>query len=408
MNTTTNFKKSSFKNTGSGFPALYLLALLAALIMAGCTIGEGNPRLGRRPAAPPPQAQPEPTATAEIQTLRAQNDELQNRLGETEQRVESLKRELSAEQEKQRRFRESMTTNFDLLEQSVALTLSNTINTRNPGEQKSRSSRSSARPAPATRPEPAAQPASKPAPAIPQIPTVPASKPEPAVSTVPSTFRTSSTGWSQPLPGFKTPDSSESRTETGNRKVTLRSTGNGQTESVSMNDTLPEAAEAAPGVAEAMASQPGDPDLSGPTNPRKLSAHPEAKPLYERAFAHFARKEFDQSIVLFEDFLERYPADNHSDNAQFWVGEAHLRMGRMEQAEDAYRKVLRNFEHRSTLDGYKTPDAIYRLGQTFMERKNHRTARVFYEAAADRYPATSAGRRAQTQLDSIVYSTAAK
>ena len=149
-----------------------------------------------------------------------------------------------------------------------------------------------------------------------------------------------------------------------------------------------------------------DSDLQPPDNPRRLQAHREAKPLYDKGFKHFAKKEYDQAIMVYQNFLNRYPEDIYSDNAQFWIAESYLRQNRMEEAENAYRKVLRHYDHRSSLEGYKTPEAIYRIGLTFLKRKDSRRAKYYFSNVARRFPNSSAGRKAQKELSSMIVNTA--
>jgi tol-pal system protein YbgF len=142
-----------------------------------------------------------------------------------------------------------------------------------------------------------------------------------------------------------------------------------------------------------------DPDLDDPSQPKQLSANRAAKPLYEKGFVLFGNRQYDQSILVYQNFLSRYPEDIYSDNAQFWIGEAYLKMDKLEQAESAYRKVLREYAHKSTLEGYKTPDAIYRLGQIFARRNNDKLARYYLHQVAQRFPDSSAGRKAMRDLE---------
>ena len=143
-----------------------------------------------------------------------------------------------------------------------------------------------------------------------------------------------------------------------------------------------------------------------PQQPRRLTAHAPAKPLYEKGFALFAKRDFEQSIIVFQNFLNRFPDDIYSDNAQFWIAEAYLNQSRPREAEDAYRAVLRNYEHRSTLEGYKTPDAIYRIGQAHLRRSDTEKARQYFEALGERFPETSAGRKAVRELATLGLNTA--
>ncbi|MDH4248325.1 MAG: tetratricopeptide repeat protein [Deltaproteobacteria bacterium] len=354
---------------------LRIQTLLTLAALAALTGGCANERV-RTAASPSALSQEE----LELNRIRAENELLQAQVASTGKQVESLKRELSAEQEKQRRFRETMTTNFDLLEQSVALSLAKTLKARETSAT------------PEMTPPPAVRPSAPPA--------APATIPPAAIEKTARASSQPKAAPSAPKPG-PTPEPPLARTRpapAATPPVTLAHPLNpGRSEAAPQPQ--PGLSPPASDDGEPQAALQEDPDLSQPAHPRQLSAHPEAKPLYEKAFSYFARQEFDQSIVLFEDFLRRFPNDHYSDNAQFWVGESYFRLGRMEQAETAYRNVLRHYEHRSTLDGYKTPDAIYRLGQTLMQRNEQRLARTFFESAVARFPTSSAGRRAQQELN---------
>jgi tol-pal system protein YbgF len=141
-----------------------------------------------------------------------------------------------------------------------------------------------------------------------------------------------------------------------------------------------------------------DPDLDEPAKPRQLTANRAAKPLYEKGFALYGNRQYEESVLVYQNFLTRYPDDIYSDNAQFWIGEAHLRMDKLDEAEAAFRKVLREYAHKSTLEGYKTPDAIYRIGQIYAKRNNEKLARYYLQQVAQRFPDSSAGRKAGREL----------
>jgi tol-pal system protein YbgF len=343
-------------------PTLRSIAALSALLLllGGCTLGRS------RPSAVAPREQPSASAlNADVETLRRENSQLRDEQAALQERLESLQRTLAQQQEEQRRYRESMTKNFDLLEQSVALTLSKTI-TADLGAR-------SAPPAQAARSEPVAmRPPTEPGASMPSARSqagAPRAAQPPAPQAAPATLRTAA---SAALAG-------------------------------------PMATSAAMGPAAPAAGRTvDDPDLLPPRAPRALSAHQEAKPLYEKGFALFARKDYDQAAIVFENFLKRFPDDIYSDNAQFWIAESYLNQGRPREAETAYRAVLRDYEHRSTLEGYKTPDAIYRLGQLHQQRNDARMARLYFDALVERFPETSAGRKAQRELATVGINTAAR
>jgi tol-pal system protein YbgF len=335
------------------------------ILLGGCT-------LGPRPSALPPREQgKDPGLAMDLEALKSENAALRKKQQDSDARIEAVQRQLAEEQERQRKFREMMKTNFDLLEQSVALTLSKGIESRNLMEEKSAD------------PVHAAQ-ASPPEPSPPKVVAAPAPRPAPAEQP-----RLTASAPASPL---ASPPLTTSPSAIARPSAPATSAG-----------------EAAPQAAALAATEAplDDPDLKDPPNPHRLSAHPEAKPLYEKGFALFAGKDYDQAILVFRNFLNRFPNDNYSDNAQFWIGESFLRMNRPAEAEAAYRLVLRNYEHRSTLEGYKTPDAIYRIGQTFQMRNDPRRARYYFEAVKVKFADTTAGRKAQRDLESQVENTAA-
>lgn len=335
-----------------------VLLLTLALLTAGCT-------WGRRSAKAPHEEISQARLSTDMQSMQLENEALRKQQYETEKRLEDLRTLLVRSQEEQRRFRDSMATNFDLLEQSVALTLSKSI-----------AADLNAKPA-----NPAAPARSAVAPVRP--------KAKPAGSG-PKAGKQHSGG----SVASQTVDRArESKQRPGMPRATV------------VKASL-EAPFAGNRPRSGAMLEP-DPDLTPPVSPIKLVPHRSAKALYEKGFALFARRKFSQSITVFQNFLARYPNDIYSDNAQFWIGESYLRTKRPEEAEDAYRKVLRTYEHRSTLEGYKTPDAIYRIGQGYRKRKQIAKARYYFQVLAERFPESSAGRKANRDLGVVGMATAA-
>ena len=350
--------------------SLWLVAI--ALLFSGCNLVKHRMGATRKPAPSAAQA-------SEIESLRQENDALRKDQQEAKKKLDSLTLRLEAERAEQSRFREMMATNFDLLEQSVSLSLSKSIG-RTPVVE----------PSELKLPERQLEKAETEQEAAAEAPQ--AVPPPPSVSTGnrPAFGQGNAAGGVSR--GMNTHAQAAPRAGTASPRgsiqpVAMRIEGGNGTEG---------------GETRAFA----DPDLTPPAAPRILKGHRAAKALYDRGFARFARKDFGQAIMIYEDFLARYPEDVYSDNAQFWIGESYFRQKRLAEAETAYRKVLRNYEHRSTLEGYKTPDAIYRIGQTYLKRNDPRRARHYFAAAAERFPRTSAGRKAQRELTSLMVKTA--
>ena len=141
-----------------------------------------------------------------------------------------------------------------------------------------------------------------------------------------------------------------------------------------------------------------DPDLNPPDDPFILIRHPGVKKIYNQGMTAIIQKNHDQAILVFENFTERFPEDLDSDNAFYWIGRSHLELNELKKAEEAFRKVLRLYEHRPTSQGYKTPDAIYMLGKLQALQNLDQRAVYYFEEVVKRFPGSAAARNAERDL----------
>lgn len=366
-----------------GTSLLFSLTLLLVLVLGGCGLVGGSTESPRKSR--------QALANAEIQSLRKNNTEMRHRQEKALQQMASLQKQIAAEQAENRRFREMMATNFDLLEQSVALSLSK-----------------SARETPVVEPSelnlperPAVSGNSAPQPGGTAL-SPPGMRISPPAAMAPPAGEPPAGRGGSPRPA------ASARPALPYHALSFNSGGDGSSGESSSSIAAPAAASKG-GIMTVAAREPNqldDPDLKPPANPRKLRAHMAAKPLYEKGFRHYARKNYSQAILVYRDFLVRYPEDIYADNAQFWIAESYFRQGKFADAEKAYRSVLRNYEHRSSLEGFKTPEAIYRIGLTFLKRKDKNRARYYFASVAEKFPKSSAGRRAEKELASMQANTA--
>ena len=154
-----------------------------------------------------------------------------------------------------------------------------------------------------------------------------------------------------------------------------------------------------PGIAPEVAKNGfSDPDLNPPDDPFILIRHPGVKKIYNQGMTAIIQKNHDQAILVFENFTERFPEDLDSDNAFYWIGRSHLELNELKKAEEAFRKVLRLYEHRPTSQGYKTPDAIYMLGKLQALQNLDQRAVYYFEEVVKRFPGSAAARNAERDL----------
>jgi tol-pal system protein YbgF len=357
---------------------------LAAMVAIGVALLAGCGGARPEPSASPRMQAEDATAALEVRTLRQENEALKKEQLNASRQLEALTKQLAAEKDEQRRFREMMATNFDLLEQSVALTLAKSI------ERGTATDGAASRPAGADKTSAVSGQAAAPAKAPEGAP--PRSKPAEDAG-----------GPTGHVPSFRSvpPVASQAQRPALGADRSSGAAATAKTAAPRLGNT--------PLPAPVVADEPKrfeDADLTPPKNPKKLAANPAAKPLYDKGFGFYANKQYDQAVLVFENFLSRYPQDIYSDNAQFWIAEANLQTDKLADAESAYRKVLREYEHKSTLDGFKTPDAIYRLGTIAQKRSQPKLAQYYFHNVAQRFPDTSAGRKAQKEVEGASPATA--
>ena len=144
-----------------------------------------------------------------------------------------------------------------------------------------------------------------------------------------------------------------------------------------------------------------DPDLSEPIQPLALQRRPGIKKLYNQGMSAFIQGDFPEAVDVFEGFVEEFEDDVDSDNAYYWIGYSQFKLGKWDAAESAFRKVLQNYEHRPTSQGFKTPDAIYMLGKLAETRKQPEQAAYYFRNVVENYPGSAAANNAQEDLRAL-------
>ena len=144
-----------------------------------------------------------------------------------------------------------------------------------------------------------------------------------------------------------------------------------------------------------------DPDLNGPVEPLALQRRPGIKKLYNQGMSAFIQGDYPAAVDVFEGFVEEFEDDVDSDNAYYWIGYSQFKLGKWDAAESAFRKVLQNYEHRPTSQGFKTPDAIYMLGKLAETRKQPERAAYYFRNVLENYPGSAAANNAQEDLRAL-------
>jgi len=81
---------------------------------------------------------------------------------------------------------------------------------------------------------------------------------------------------------------------------------------------------------------------------------------YKAALAAYNKRKYEESIVMFEDFLAQYPSESLSANAYYWIGENYYAGKKFSTALDSFIYVRDNFPTH-----HKVPDAMLKVGMCY-------------------------------------------
>jgi tol-pal system protein YbgF len=118
--------------------------------------------------------------------------------------------------------------------------------------------------------------------------------------------------------------------------------------------------------------------------------------LYETARADYFAGQWTSAINGFDAFLRAFPRSEQSDDAQFHIGETHYAQNAWTAAIAAYNQVIQNY-----LGTNAVPDALYKRGLAEEHLGEMEAARISWEAVADNFPDSDAGRLAGQNLDRL-------
>lgn len=91
--------------------------------------------------------------------------------------------------------------------------------------------------------------------------------------------------------------------------------------------------------------------------------------------------EYEQSIALFQQYIDVYPTGRRLTNAYYWQGEAFILVSRYNQAQDVFMKILDDYPADP-----KAAGALLKLGVAYSQMGNIARARQVWEDLSIRYP----------------------
>ena len=118
--------------------------------------------------------------------------------------------------------------------------------------------------------------------------------------------------------------------------------------------------------------------------------------LYETTLATYKKAQYEEALIGFKSFVEKYPKSDLADNAQFWVGECYMGLKQYEQAILAYQEVIKKYPK-----GNKVPNAMLRQAFAFYEIKDKVSSRLLLKKIIKKYPGSSEAKIASAKLKTL-------
>jgi len=114
---------------------------------------------------------------------------------------------------------------------------------------------------------------------------------------------------------------------------------------------------------------------------------------YNIAFAHLRAGRFVESAKAFENFIQKYPNNELTDNAYYWLGESYYVKRQYPQALAAFQTLTEKFPNSS-----KAPDSWLKIGYSYYEMDDFIKAEEILKIVIANYPNNSIARLAQNRL----------
>jgi TolA-binding protein len=136
--------------------------------------------------------------------------------------------------------------------------------------------------------------------------------------------------------------------------------------------------------------QPPPPAPAPITAPADRDAH------YKQLEAAFTKKDWATVRALGPEYVNRYPSDDKSDEALFYMGSADLQDGRPSSALGQFNRLLKLFPRSNVLDR-----TLYGIGDADLLMHDCANAKVAYDACEKRFAKEKIGAEAKAKIDQI-------
>jgi tol-pal system protein YbgF len=115
--------------------------------------------------------------------------------------------------------------------------------------------------------------------------------------------------------------------------------------------------------------------------------------LYDSALKEILNRNVEKALPLFIDFVVRYPKDDLTDNAYYWIGECYYSLKKFGLALENFMIVQNKFPKSG-----KIPDSLLKIGFSYAELGDKARAKEVLSDLVSKYPDSSAADIARKRL----------
>jgi tol-pal system protein YbgF len=118
--------------------------------------------------------------------------------------------------------------------------------------------------------------------------------------------------------------------------------------------------------------------------------------MYNAAVTQFNNRALNTARRAFQQFLREYPDDELAPDAHYFLADILVQEDRLQEAVQAFLRIPELFPTAG-----RVPEALYRVGATYIELDQLDDARVYLERVVNSYAGTDAATAAQERLGEI-------
>ncbi len=117
---------------------------------------------------------------------------------------------------------------------------------------------------------------------------------------------------------------------------------------------------------------------------------------YQKSLRAYNTKKYDRAIRRFKDFIDRYPQHPLADNASYWLAECFYAKSDFAGAVFLFKKMIAEYPR-----GNKVPDALLKIGYSYLFLNKPRDAKPFLERVIREYPSQRVSLCAEKKLKQL-------